>query len=175
LKTEAGNTTTPEEETVMKKGIAIAAALLVVAVAGVAAAHMRRGGPEDRAGRIVARVAEELSLDAGQKEELGKLVAGFQPVAQEFRSVRRETRAKVAAQLKAGAFDAEAVKAAAHANLAALEKSADQFIERFAAFQARLTPEQKAKVAEKLEKSDDWRDGRCEERGRGGRPHDQQR
>ncbi len=157
----------------MRKRIAIAAALLVIAGAGVAAAHGKRTTPEQRAERIVARVAKELSLDAGQKEQFGKLVAEFQPVVQQLRAAREETRAKLGAQLKAGAIDAEALKAATHANLATLQKSADLFIERLAAFHATLTPAQKTNVAEKFEKLDDWRGGEgCRGGGRHGRPRD---
>jgi predicted PurR-regulated permease PerM len=37
--------------------------------------------------RLVARVTRELSLDAAQKEQLGKIVAEFQPVVQQLRSL----------------------------------------------------------------------------------------
>jgi len=134
----------------MRKKIAIAAALLVIAGAGVAAAHMKRATPEQRAERIVARVTKELSLDAAQKEQFGKLVAEFQPVVQQLRTAREETRAKLGVQLKGGTVDAEALKSAMHANLATLQKSADLLIDRLAAFHATLTPAQKTTVAEKF-------------------------
>lgn len=151
----------------MRKRIAIAATLIVIAGAGVAVANGKRATPEQRTERLVARVTKELVLDAGQKEQLGKLVAEFQPVVQQLRTAREETRAKLVVQLKASAFDAEALKSATHANLAALQKSADQFIERLAAFYATLTPAQKAKVAEKFEKLDDWHGGEwCKDGGK---------
>jgi Skp family chaperone for outer membrane proteins len=152
----------------MRKRIAVAAALLVIAGAGVAAAHMKRGTPEQHAERLVERVTKELSLDAGQQERFGKLLAEFQPVAEQLRTAREATRANLGVQLKAGAIDAEALKSATHANLAALQTSADQFIERLAAFYATLNPSQKTKVAETFEKFEDWRgDEGC----RGGRRH----
>ena len=158
----------------MRKRIIIAAALLVIAGAGVAAAHMKRATPEQRAERIVARVTKELALDAGQKEEFGKLVAEFQPVVQQMRTAREETRAKLGAQLKAGTVEAEALKSAMHANLATLQKSADLLIERLTAFHAKLTPAQKTKVAEKFEKLDDWRGGEgCKGGEKRGRRHGQ--
>ena len=141
----------------MRKKIAVAVALLVVAGAGVAAAHMKRATPEQRAERLVARVTKELALDATQKEQFGKLVAEFQPVVLQLQAAREETRAKVGIQLKAGTVDAEALKSAMHANLATLQKSADQLIDRLAAFHATLTPAQKTKVAERFEKLADWR------------------
>ena len=157
----------------MRKRIVIAAALLIIAGAGVAVAHSKRATPEQRAERIVARVTRELSLDAGQKEQFGKLVAEFQPVVQQLRAARGETRANLGAQLKAGTVDTEALKSATHANLATLQKSADLFIERLATFHATLTPAQKTKVAEKFEKMDDWRGGEgCKGGGEHGRQHD---
>jgi len=155
----------------MRKRIVIAAALLVIAGAGVAVAHSKRATPEQRAERLVERVTKELSLDAGQKEEFAKLVAEFQPVVQQLRTAREETRTKLGAQLKAGTIDAAALKEATHANLATLQKSADLFIERLAAFHAKLTPAQKTKVAEKFEKLANWRGGEgCRGDGkRGGR------
>jgi Spy/CpxP family protein refolding chaperone len=143
----------------MRKRIAIAAALLVIAGAGVAVANSKRATPEQRAERLVARVSKELALDAGQKEQFGKLVAEFQPVVEQLRTAREETRAKLGSQLKAGTVDAEALKSATHANLATLQKSADLFIERLATFHATLTPAQKTKVAEKFEKLDHGRGG----------------
>ena len=158
----------------MRKKIAIVAALLVIAGAGIAAAHMKRQTPEQRAERLVARVTKELSLDAAQKEQFGKIVADFQPVVQQLRTARDETRAKLGAQLKAGAIDAEAMKSAVHGNLATLQKSADLLIDRLAAFQATLTPEQKTKVAEKFEKLDNWRGGEgCRGGGKHNERHDQ--
>jgi len=157
----------------MRKRIAIAAALLVIAGAGVAVAHSKRATPEQRAERLVARVTKELSLDAGQKEQFGKLVAEFQPMVQQLRTARGETRAKLGVQLEAGTFDADALKSATHDNLATLQKSADLFIERLAGFYAALTPAQKTKVAEKFEKMDDWRGGAgCKGGGKHGRQHD---
>ena len=152
----------------MRRRIAIVVALFVVAGAGVALAHGKRATPEQRAERLVARVTKELSLDAGQKEQFGRIVAEFQPVRQQLRTAREETRANLGTQLKAGTIDAEALKSATHANLATLQKSADQFIERLTAFHAALTPAQKAKVAEKFEKLDDWRNEGC----KGGGKHD---
>ena len=158
----------------MRRRIVIGAALLVIAGAGIAVAHGKRATPEQRAERIVARVAKELSLDAGQKEQFGKIVAEFQPVVVQLRAAREETRAKLGVQLKAGTIDAEALKSATHANLAALQKSADQFIERLAAFHATLTPVQKTKVAEKFVKLDQWRGGEeCEGRGKHGGKHEE--
>jgi Spy/CpxP family protein refolding chaperone len=155
----------------MKKRIAIAAALLVIAGAGAAAAHMKRATPEQRAERLVARVGKELSLDAAQKEQFGRLVAEFQPVVQQLRAAREETRAKLGVQLKAGTVDAEALKSALHANLATLQKSADQLIDRLAAFHATLTPAQKSTVSEKFEKLANWRDGGCRGDGKHGERH----
>jgi Spy/CpxP family protein refolding chaperone len=152
----------------MRKKIAIAVALLVIAGAGVAAAHLKRETPEQRAERLVARVTTELSLDAAQKEQLGKIIAEFQPVVRQLRTAREETRAKLGAQLKAGTIDAEAMKSAVHGNLATLQQSADQLIDRLAAFQATLTPAQKTEVAEKFAKLDNWRGG---EGCRGGGKH----
>jgi Spy/CpxP family protein refolding chaperone len=158
----------------MRKKIAIVAALLVIAGAGIAAAHMKRQTPEQRAERLVARVTQKLSLDATQKEQLGKIVAEFQPVVQQLRTAREETQAKLAAQLKAGTIDAEAMKAAVHGNLATLQKSADQLVDRLAAFQATLTPAQKTEVAEKFAKLDNWRGGEgCRCGGRHGGKHGQ--
>jgi len=156
----------------MRKSIVIAAALLVIAGAGVAVAHGKKATPEQRAERLVARVSKELKLDAAQKEQFGKLVAEFQPVVQQLRAAREETREKLGTQLKASAFDAEGLKTAVHANLSTLQKSADQFIDRFAGFYATLTPAQKTKVAETLAKLDHWRDKECRGGGRHERPHD---
>lgn len=47
----------------MRQRIAVVAALLVIAGAGIAAAHIKRGTPEQRAGRIVDRISSELALD----------------------------------------------------------------------------------------------------------------
>jgi Spy/CpxP family protein refolding chaperone len=148
----------------MRKKIFIAAAVLVVAGAGLAAAHGGRATPEQRAERLVERATKELSLDAAQKEQFTKLVAEFRPVVEQLRAAREETRGKLGTQLKAGAVDAEAMKAAVRGNLAGLQKSADQLIDRVAVFYATLTPAQKAKVAETFQKLDDWRGGE----GRGG-------
>ena len=156
----------------MRKRIAAAAALLVVAAAGVAVAHGKRPTPEQRAERLVARVTKELSLDAAQKEQFGKIVAEFQPVVEQLRTARVETRSKLGVQLKAGTIDAEILKSAMHANLATLQKSADQFIERLAAFHATLTPAQKTRVAEKFEKFGAWRGEGCKGCGEHGRSHD---
>jgi len=156
----------------MRKKIVIVAALLVVAAAGVAVAHSKRATPEERAERLVTRVAKELALDAGQKEQFGRLVAEFQPVVQQLRTAREETRAKLGAQLKAGTVDADGLKSATHANLGTLQQSADQFIERLAAFHATLTPAQKTKVAEKFEKLDHGRGGGwCRGGGQHGEQH----
>jgi Spy/CpxP family protein refolding chaperone len=160
----------------MRKKIALAAALLVIAGAGVAVAHMRRGTPEQRAERLVARVTKELSLDTAQREQLGKIVAEFKPVVQQLRTAREETRAKLGAQLKAGAIDAESLKSEVHGNLATLQKSADQLIDRLAAFQATLTPAQKTEVAEKFAKLDNWRGGEgCRGGGKHGQGHERKR
>lgn len=160
----------------MSKRIAVAVALLVIAGAGVAVAHGKRATPEQRVERLVARVTRELALDAGQKEQLGKLVAEFQPVVQQLHTSREATREKLGIQLEAGEVDTEALKSAMHDNLGALQKSADLFIERLAAFHATLTPAQKTKVAEKFEKLADWRDGEgCMDGGKHGRSHDRKR
>ena len=157
----------------MRKRIVIAAALLVVAAAGVAVAHGKRATPEQRAERLVARVTKELALDAAQKEQFGKIVAEFQPVVEQLRTAREETRAKLGVQLKAGTVDAEILKSALHANLATLQKSADQLIERLAAFHATLTPAQKTKVAEKFAKFDDRHSEGCKGGGKHGERHDE--
>ena len=141
----------------MRRRIAIAAALLVIAGAGAAARPRQAGHPGTA--RRAPRGARHQGACPRRRAEgaVRQARRGVPARGQQLRTAREETRAKLGTQLKAGTIDAEALKSATHANLATLQKSADQFIDRLAAFHATLTPAQKTKVAEKFEKLDDWR------------------
>jgi Spy/CpxP family protein refolding chaperone len=149
---------TAQEQTLMKRTVVIlaAAAALVAGGAAVAVAHGERGGPLSH---LAERLNDELDLNREQRETLRAITAD----AYEFmREVRRERAAKMAALLKRDKVTAAEINAAIPSRDEMAKEIREFASAKIADFHAVLTPQQRARLADKVDEFGigNWRGGR---------------
>lgn len=130
----------------------VVAVLGVAAVAGSILTGCRHSSPEGRADWIVGKVSRQLDLTDVQKaklEEVKKLVL-------EIRAKKvgdRDAHFKVAKeQILSAKLDRSVIRKAIQDRQADFDKDFDPVFDKVAEFHASLTPEQKTKAVELIEK-----------------------
>ncbi|MBM4256148.1 MAG: periplasmic heavy metal sensor [Deltaproteobacteria bacterium] len=129
---------------------------LLVIIAGVATvigalswgAYAHRG--HGRHG--VEWVAKRLNLDEQQKVKLEAIHQAIKQARQEFRNERTQLFDEIVAQIESNQLDQTKVLQLFEQRQAALSQVAPQIVARVAELHATLTPEQKTKVIDHLER-----------------------
>jgi Spy/CpxP family protein refolding chaperone len=127
--------------------VALLAALPVLAVTGC-----YHKTPEQRAERVVQRLAATLELDTAQREKLEKMKENFLAKRSDMMKMRQETindlnEIMLSPQLDQARLNARTEKIQAHTS------DLIRFIStEFAELHDMLTPEQRSKLVEKMEK-----------------------
>jgi Spy/CpxP family protein refolding chaperone len=134
--------------------IVVGVAMVVGLLSWGAYAHRSHG--HDR----MDRIAKRLNLDEQQKVKLEAIHEAIRQARQESRDERVALLDEVAAQIKSDQLDQAKVLQLVEQRLARMNQAAPQIIAKVAELHATLTPEQKAKVIEHLER----RKGRMQER-----------
>jgi len=98
------------------------------------------------------RIAERLNLDDQQKVKLEAIHEAMRQARQEFRDERAGMLDEIAAQIKSDQLDQAKVLQLVEQRLARMNQAAPQVIAKVAELHATLTPEQKTKVVEHLDR-----------------------
>ena len=98
------------------------------------------------------RIAERLNLDDQQKVKLEAIHEAMRQARQEFRDERAGMLDEIVAQIKSDQLDQAKVLQLVEQRLARMNQAAPQVIAKVAELHATLTPEQKAKVVEHLDR-----------------------
>jgi len=115
----------------------------------------RRGwgvSPEKRADWIATRISKELDLNDTQKNTLNSIKSEILARKLDFRSMNAGAVQAILPQLKSDTLDQAKINSAFQDREAKAKETREFLVAKFAEFHRILTPEQKAKLAEKVEK-----------------------
>jgi len=110
-----------------------------------------RHTPEQRADRIVSRIAENLDLNDAQKAKLNTIKDEFMAKMPAMRKAREETFSELIADMKDPSIDQGKLTALADKNKAQADEFIGFIFAKYAEFHDMLTPEQRAKAAKEME------------------------
>ena len=105
---------------------------------------------------MVDYVGEVLDLTDDQKADLDQIKAEFTEKVAQMHADHDAVKAEILVQLEKDEMDAAELKQLAAQHRAKMEELIDQGIDRLVAFHKTLSPEQKAKLVNKLEDFDRW-------------------
>jgi protein CpxP len=108
--------------------------------------------PEKKAQWMVNRISQELDLTEAQKTKLNSIKDELLKKKAEFKADHRSLAAELKAQILSDKLDQDKINQLFVSRQAKHEEMRKFFIVQFAEFHAMLTPQQRAKLAEKLEK-----------------------
>ena len=108
--------------------------------------------PEQRADRIVGRIAEKLDLTDAQKAKLDSIKDEFMAKLPAMRKNREETFDAVIALMKSPQLDQTQMTALVDKNKAQADEFITFIFAKFGEFHDMLTPAQREKAAQELEK-----------------------
>ena len=131
--------------------------LILLLVAGlVVFSGCRRHGADRGAEFMVDYVAETLDLDDAQRVQLDGIKVELMQKHAEMRVDKEAMHAKAKALLLSEQIDETAVKAMVADHRARMDVVVDLVVTRFIEFHKKLTPEQKAKLVQKMERFDKY-------------------
>lgn len=131
-----------------KKMIAALAGVGMVIGAALLFTGCHHRSPEEFSEKAVQKLSEKLSLDQGQKDQLKAISAELLAKAKELRQQRETIRATFQRQLQSDRIDTSSLKEIVRAKRADMDSLIDLSIDRFAAFHATLSPEQRTRLSE---------------------------
>jgi uncharacterized membrane protein len=100
----------------------------------------------------IAVISEELQLNAAQKEELNRLKPAIQEKMEQMHQNRNAFKEKVKKLLLSDTLDQAALNQAISEHRASMDDMIQFAVTQLASFHSTLTPEQKTKLVEKLDK-----------------------
>ena len=134
----------------LKKGLYFSfITVLLLSVAGFAGC--RRHSPDQKAEFMMDYVAETLDLDESQKAHLGLIKDELLEKGVRMRADKAAMHSELVAQLRSEEIDRDRLKAMVAEHKVKMEELIDLGIVRLAEFHKTLTPEQREKLAAKLE------------------------
>ena len=105
---------------------------------------------------MVDYISEVLDLTDAQQADLNQIKEEFMAKAEQMHADKDAVKADILAQLEKEEMDADELKRLADRHRVQMDELVDLGIDRLVAFHKTLTPEQKAKLVEKLEDFDRW-------------------
>ena len=146
---------------IMVKKILLGLVILAVVAPLLLVSACRHSSAEKRMAWMMKRFSRELKLTEPQKKQLDVLATELRAEGRTLWVACANTMDAMNLQLRSTEFDKEQV-ANAFSNIPASQEAFSAlFIERLAEFHALLTPEQRAIMAQKLDKMKKYRKGRC--------------
>lgn len=134
----------------LKKGLYFSLiAVLLFSVAGFAGC--RRHSPDQKAEFMMDYVSETLDLNESQKAHLGLIKDELLEKGVQMRADKAAMHSELVAQLRSEEIDQDRLKAMVAEHKVKMEELIDLGIVRLAEFHKTLTPEQREKLAAKLE------------------------
>jgi len=139
----------------LKKGLYFSLiAFLLVSVVGFAGC--RRHSPYQKAEFMVDYVSETLDLNASQKAHLDQIKNELLAKGIQMHADKAAMHSELVAQLRSEEIDQDRLKALVAEHRVKMEELIDLGIVRLAEFHKTLTPEQREKLAAKLESFKKW-------------------
>jgi Spy/CpxP family protein refolding chaperone len=138
-----------------KKVIFIPLAVLIVAGL-LTFTGCKRHGHHKGAEFMIDYVSEVLDLTDAQRADLDQIKEEFMAKAEQMHADKDTMKADILAQLEKEEMDADALKQIADLHRARMDEFIDLGIDRLVDFHKTLTPEQKAKLVQKLEDCERW-------------------
>lgn len=114
----------------------------------------RRHSPQKRAEFVVDYVTEALDLTQSQQEQLNQIKDELIDQGRQMHSDKAMYRDEIVAQLRSEEIDQERLKSLVGKHRARMDELMNLMIPRLADFHQTLTPEQKTKLVNKIEKFD---------------------
>ena len=134
----------------LKKGLYFSfITVLLLSVAGFTGC--RRHSPDQKAEFMMDYVAETLDLDESQKAHLGLIKDELLEKGVQMRADKAAMHGELVAQLRSEEIDQDRLKAMVAEHKVKMEELIDLGIVRLAEFHKTLAPEQREKLAAKLE------------------------
>jgi len=135
--------------------------LILLAVMAAVGGLLGLGGCRDRAHHRGAEfmldyLSETLDLSADQQEALEQIKTEMFAQIRQMRAQREAHHGELMAQLRAEEMDAARLKELIAQHRAQMDALMDLGVERLVAFHRTLSPEQKEKLAAKIEKFHSW-------------------
>ena len=137
----------------MKKIHPIAVALLIVLISAVtvSACSYRHHDPAQRAEWMMKRMTEQLDLNAEQQAKLRAVKAEFDAGMQKYREQRRQMFDELAANIEKPQLDKNLLMEVVETRKQAYDDIAPRVVDKIIEFHASLNPEQRKKLAERME------------------------
>lgn len=130
----------------------LVAALAAVGIAAASGVAIAERGDGHRGERMLERVSERLELDDNQRAALATLAEAMRETRELMRGADGDLRAQAESLVTAETFDQGAALGLIQERTAALDAQAPELVAAAAAFLDGLDAEQKADIAEFLEK-----------------------
>ena len=144
-----------QEGIMVKKGLYFSLiAFLLISVAGFAGC--RRHSPDQKAEFMVDYVSETLDLNERQRVHLDQIKDDLLEKGVQMRADKAAMHSELVAQLRSEEIDQDRLKAMVAEHKVKIEELIDLGIVRLAEFHKTLTPEQREKLAAKLESFKKW-------------------
>lgn len=136
------------------KGIAAIITTLIIATT-LTACGFHYKTPEEKADYFVEKVTKKLDLSSNQVIELEQLKEALLSKRQDFVERKAETRATIDELLSQSTLDQQRLAALVKEHTDAINEAAPDIIASLAGFYDSLTPEQQAKLHEKIKEHRD--------------------
>lgn len=143
-----------------KRSIAFTALLFLVisgiVLAGCGPRRFFCATPEDRAAMIVKKMTSDLDLTKEQVEKVNRIKDEILAKTKSIRDEREAVHAQVKALVTSATLDRNTVGRFLTGREEKFKALKPFFVDKIVEFHALLTPEQRIKVAEKMEKFHNW-------------------
>lgn len=112
----------------------------------------KSGDPEKKANYIVKRMTKTLNLSELQSSEVRKIVNDLMSKGQELMGDKQKHHAVLLEQLRSDQLDMDLISAMADEKTGQIDEMISLMITKFSELHAILTPEQRTKLADHIEK-----------------------
>ena len=116
----------------------------------------RRHSPQKRAEFVVDYITESLDLTQSQQEHLNQIKDELIEQGRQMHEDKAMHRDEIIAQLQSKEIDQERLKVLVAQHRARMDEMLNVMIPKLAEFHRTLSPEQKTKLVNKIEKFDKW-------------------
>jgi uncharacterized membrane protein len=124
-------------------------------------AGCKRVPPNEKVERLITKISTELDLDAAQKEHLTRIKDELITKAKGMHDQHEETRQEILDLLSQEALDEQRLQQLYLEKREKVDEWVSLFISRLAEFHRSLSPEQRIKLADALEKAHENHNGMC--------------
>ncbi len=140
----------------LKKGLYLAVVSILLSGVWIISGCGHRS-PEQRAEWMTEKIASKLELNEVQKKQLNSFKDELMDKKRQLRASRSTIEGELIAQLRNEKIDQEHLKEVIAKEEAKLDEMASTFVTQLAEFHDSLTPEQRTKLTEMVEKWEDHR------------------